>query len=181
MAKCERCGRGRMKWISGACKFKDGKYICVKCLKELGYDHPLRDASILTIRTSEDVLHPEIRWERQRQEDCRRRAERLDITPEQYDELDKIPSTEFEIKVFSRISALLADEGCDPDMLTVAPGEDGSLLVLLSGTVIIEYKGEPQVKWIRLSDDPDKKIRFGQLGKLNGLSERMAAIYRANI
>lgn len=58
MAKCEKCGSGRMSWWSGAIKFKDGKYICVKCLKELGHEHPLRDASILALRTSDEVLDP---------------------------------------------------------------------------------------------------------------------------
>ena len=113
MAKCEKCGSGRMSWWSGGIKFKDKKYICVKCLKELGHEHPLKDASILALQTSEDILHLEIRWARE-------------------------------------------------DVL------------------LLEYKGEPQIKWIRLSDDPDNKIRFGQLSKLNALADRIVAIYQSN-
>ena len=179
MANCEKCGRGGMGLIHGAVKFKDKKYICIKCLKELGHDHPFRDAYYLSLQTSEDILHPEIRWERQRQEDCRRRAARLDITPAQYDALDKAQATDFEVKVFSRLCALLEDEGCSSAALTVSSGTNGSLIVLLDGTVLLEYKGEPQVKWIRLSDDPDSKIRFGQLSKLNSLADRIAALYNA--
>lgn len=179
MANCEKCGRSGMGLIHGAVKFKDKKYICVKCLKELGHDHPVRDSYYLSLHTSEDILHPEIRLERERQEDCRRRAERLDITPAQYDALDKALATDFEIKLFSRLCAILEDEGCSSAALTVSSGTNGSLMVLLDGTVLLEYKGEPQVKWIRLSDDPDSKIRFGQLSKLNSLADRIAALYNA--
>ena len=179
MANCEKCGRGGMGLIHGAVKFKDKKYICIKCLKELGHDHPFRDAYYLSLQTSEDILHPEIRWERQRQEDCPRRAARLDITPAQYDALDKAQATDFEVKVFSRLCALLEDEGCSSAALTVTSGTNGSLIVLLDGTVLLEYKGEPQVKWICLSDDPNSKIRFGQLSKLNSLADRIVALYNA--
>lgn len=179
MANCERCGRGGMRLMHGAVKFKDNKYICIKCLKELGHEHPYKDAQYLSRHTSEDILHPEIRWEREWKETCQRRAERLDITPDQYEALDKALATDFEIKLFSRLCALLDDEGCSSEALAVSSGSDGSLLVLLGGTVLLEYKGEPQVKWIRLSDDPDNKIRFGQLSKLNALIDRIADLYRA--
>lgn len=180
MATCERCGRSGMGLIHTAVKFKDKKYICVKCLKELGEEHPVRDAGILALNTTEDILHPEIRWEREHQETCQRRAERLDITPEQYDALDKINATDFEIKAFSRICALLDDEGCRSEALSISAGKGGSIYVMLDGTILIEYKGEAQVKWIRLYDDYEQKVRFGQLSKLNGLTDRMAALYRAN-
>lgn len=179
MSKCERCNVGGIGLIRSGVKFKDKKYICMKCLKELGHEHPFKDAFYLSLHTSEDIMHPEIRWERQRQEDCERHAERLDITPEQYTSLDKALATDFEIRLFSRLCALLEDEGCDTAALTVSSGSNGTLLVLMDGTVLLEYKGEPQVKWIRLSDDPDNKIRFGQLSKLNSLADRIAELYRA--
>lgn len=179
MSKCERCGVGGIGLIRSGVKFKDKKYICVQCLKELGHEHPIKDAYYLSLHTSEDILHPEIRWEREWRETCRRRAERLDITPDQYEALDKALATDFEIKLFSRLCALLDDEGCSSETLTVSSGSNGSLLVLLNGTVLLEYKGEPQIKWIRLSDDPDNKIRFGQLSKLNSLADRIVALYRA--
>lgn len=58
MAKCERCGLGGMGVLRGAVKFKDKKYICVKCLKELGHDHPVRDAYYLSLRSSDEILRP---------------------------------------------------------------------------------------------------------------------------
>lgn len=179
MSKCERCGVGGIGLIRSGVKFKDKKYICVQCLKELGHEHPIKEAYYLSLHTSEDILHPEIRWAQERQETIERRADRLDITPDQYEALDKALATDFEIKLFSRLCALLDDEGCSSETLTVSSGSDGSLLVLLNGTVLLEYKGEPQVKWIRLSDDPDNKIRFGQLSKLNALIDRIADLYRA--
>ena len=175
MATCERCGK---LLLGGSVRFKDRKYICVKCLKELGQEHPIKDAWLLSMQTSEDILHPEIKWARERHETCIRRAERFDITPEQYDALDRLNATDFEIKIFSRICAYLDDDGCSSKALSIVPGENGSIYVLLDGTVLIEYKGEPQVKWIRLFDDPDQKIRFGQLSRLNSLADRMAALYR---
>lgn len=180
MVVCERCGQSGFALIRGAVKFKDKKYVCVNCLKELGHKHPLKDAYYLSLQTSDEIIHPEIKWERQRREACQRRADRLDITPDQYDVLDRINATDFEIKMFSRICALLDDDGCSSRSLILESGDGGSIYVLLDGTVLFEYKGEPQVKWIRLFDDPDQKIRFGQLSRLNGLADRMAALYRKN-
>ena len=56
MAKCERCGRGGMGVLHYAIKFKDKKYVCFKCLKEFGYK-PLKEASYLTLQTSDEVLN----------------------------------------------------------------------------------------------------------------------------
>lgn len=58
MAKCERCGLGGLGVLRGAVKFKDKKYICVKCLKELGHDHPVKDAYYLSLRSSDEILRP---------------------------------------------------------------------------------------------------------------------------
>lgn len=58
MSKCERCGLGGLRFLRGAIKFKDKKYICVKCLKELGHDHPLKDAYYLSLSTSDEILRP---------------------------------------------------------------------------------------------------------------------------
>lgn len=180
MAQCEKCGRGGMGLIHTAVRFKDKKYICVNCLKELGYDHPVKEATYLSLHTSEEILHPEIRWKQQAQETNQRRGDRLGIEPDQYGALDKANATDFEIKLFARVCALLRDEGCDTSVLSVAPGNNGSLIVMKEGTVILEYKGEPDIKWIRLADDPDNKVRFGQLSKLNALADRIIEIYRSN-
>lgn len=176
MANCEKCGRSGMGLLHSAIKFKDKKYICVKCLKELGHEHPIKDAYILSLSTSEDILHPEIRWERQKIENVNKYSAQLGISPAQYYALDQANATEFEFKVFARICALLDDEGVDSKDLQIAPGTNGSLLVMKDGTVLIEFKGEPDIKWIRLSDDPDNKIRFAQVGKLNGLADRIVKI-----
>lgn len=178
MAKCEKCGSSTL--FRTAVKFKDNKFICVKCLKELGHEHPVKEAFYLSMHTSEDILHPEIKWARERDEACRRRAARLDISPAQYDALDKANATDFEINLFSRLCAILEDEGCETGSLVVTSGSGGSLMVFLGDVLLLEYKGEPQVKWIRLSDDPDNKIRFGQLSKINSLADRIVALYRAN-
>ena len=173
MANCEKCGRSGMGLLHSAIKFKDKKYICVKCLKELGHAHPIKDASILSLSTSEDILHPEIKWQREQADAIDRRSTRIGISPAQYSALEQANATEFEFKIFARICALLGDEGVKSDELVISPGENGSLLVMKNGIVLIEFKGEPDIKWIRLSDDPDNKIRFGQVGRLNGLADRI--------
>ena len=64
MAKCEKCGSSTL--FRTAVKFQDNKFICVKCLKELGHEHPVKEAFYLSMHTSEDILHPEIKWARER-------------------------------------------------------------------------------------------------------------------
>lgn len=179
MAICERCGRGGMRTIHGAIKFKDGKCICIKCLKELGREHPYKDAFYLQLKTSEEILRPEISQAKKWDEDCARRAARLYISTDQYKMLYNGNATEFEFKLFSRICQILDDEGCDSSVLTLGENGSGSLFVLKGDKMILEYKGEPDIKWLRLADAPDSKIRFGQLSKLNSLADRIVTIYRS--
>ena len=176
MAECARCGRGYWSMLTGAVKTQDKKLICIKCLKELGWEHPYKDAVIIHCHTAEDLIHPERKWQRDYAAAINRRAARLEISPAQYYSLDQANATEFEFKVFARICALLEDEKVDSKDLVVAPGDNGSLLVMKDGTVLIEYRGDPNIKWIRLSDEPDNKIRFAQVGKLNGLADRIIKI-----
>lgn len=178
MTKCEKCGRS-IGLFGTSVKFKDGKFICTKCLKELGHEHPVQDALYLSMHTSEDILHPEIAQARKWNEDCERRAARLFISTDQYKMLDNGGATEFEFKLFSRVCQILDDEGCDSSVLTLGEDGSGSLFVLKDGKTVLEYKGEPDLKWIRLADAPDNKIRFGQLSKLNSLADRIVAIYRS--
>ena len=163
---------------TGAVKTQDKKLICIKCLKELGWEHPYKDAVIIHASTAEDLIHPERKWQRDQAAAINRRSARRGISPAQYYALDQANSTEFEFKVFARICALLDDEGVDSQDLVISSGDNGSLLVMKDGTVLIEYKGEPDIKWIILADEPDNKIRFAQVGKLNGLADRIANICR---
>lgn len=179
-AICEVCGRGRFACLSGIIKFKDKKYICCRCLKQFGQDHPLRDASILALRTTEDILHPELRWQNQAEENARRYAAKYEITPAQFSALDKANATEFEMKLFSRICAILDDELIDTQNLIIESGQNGSLLVLKDDVVLLEYKGEPNLKWIILSDNPGEKIRFGQLSRLNALADRIVELFKTD-
>lgn len=180
MANCERCKKGGIGLTRSGIKFKDKKYICMKCLKELGHDHPLKNVAYLSSHTSEEILHPEITWERDRLASLGRDANRLGITSDQVAALNAAHATEFEMNLFSHLCALLRDEGCSCSSLFISPGDDGSLYVLQDDTVLMQYKGEPDIKWIILPDEPDNKIRFARVSKLNSLADRIVAIYRSN-
>ena len=177
MAKCERCGSGRMSWWQGAVKFKDKKYVCVKCLKELGHEHPLKDAYYLGMKTSDEILHPEI-YEAQRNEAYwRSEASKYDISVNHYKSLLNAGATDFEMKFFARMCHLLEDERCDTSRIAVAPGAVHSLLLMIDGVVFAEFRGDKDVKWIRIQDG--EKIRVGNSAKLNSLIPQLVEAYRS--
>ena len=178
MAKCARCGIGGLGLIRTGYRFSDGKYVCVPCALELGFEKQGIKNPCAYYRYEDVKDGLQAYWDRRNADAINRRAARMDISPTQYEALDNANATEFEFKVFARICALLDDEGVDSTPLQVALGTNGSLLVMKEGTVLIEYKGEPDIKWIRLADEPDKKIRFGQIGRLNGLADRIVELCR---
>ena len=178
MAKCAKCGIRGVGLVRAGYRFSDGYYVCVPCALELGFKKEWIGNPCFCYRYEDVKNGLNAYYQRKRADDINRRAARMEISPAQYYSLDQANATEFEFKVFARVCALLDDEGVKSTPLQVAPGTNGSLLVMKDGTVLIEYKGEPDIKWIRLSDDPDNKIRFAQVGKLNSLADRIVSICR---
>ena len=176
MAKCERCGIGGIGLIRSGYKYSDGKYTCIPCALELGFKKDGIKNPCAYFRYEDVKNGLAAYYERKGADDINRRSARIGISPAQYYALEQAGATEFEFKVFARICALLDDEGVESQDLTISSGDNGSLLVMKDGTVLMEYKGEPDIKWIRLSDDPENKIRFAQVGKLNGLADRIVNI-----
>ena len=177
MARCERCGAGRMSCLQGIVKFKDKKYICVRCLKELGHEHPIKDAYIFSLKTTDEILHPEEYAAKKRLESYSYESRKIGISVEQYTALQECGATDFEIKFFSRMCHLLDDEGCNPNKIVVASGSGHSLLLLLDGVVFVEFRGDKDVKWIRIQDG--EKIRVGNSARLNSLVPQLVDAYRS--
>lgn len=170
MAKCKRCGRTP---LLGLFKLADA-HICKRCLEELGFADKI-DKYTASLYKWDDVKNG-IRayWDRQNA----KTAASMGLTLKHYKQLNAAMATDLETKLFSAMCAIWEDERCDVSRLDVAPGDNGSLLVLLDGTVVLEYKGEPQVRWILFPDSPDK-VRIGNSARINSLAKRVTAAYKA--
>lgn len=175
--KCAKCGaRGIGLWRPGW-RFLDGKYACRACIESMGIEwssfrNPCAYYNFENVKDGLDVY-----WARYNADMWQRSADEARIPLAAYKQMSAAGATSFEERFFSRMCALLADEGCPPERLDIASGENGSLLVLLDGTVICEFKGERDVKWIRFPGE--EKIRVGNSAKLNSLVPRLVSSYRS--
>lgn len=185
MAKCVRCGRGGMGVLHSAIKLNDGNYVCFKCYKELGYN-PMKDITTAPRMISWDDIK-----DGKENEGARARAaaearfdaaeaEKYRILPKHYHELYEAGATDNEIKIFAAISAILEDEGLDIEPLDISLAENGSLHVWLDGVMIIQYKSEPDVKWITFPHESYDKIRIGGVAKIRtSLAPKIIEAYKS--
>lgn len=184
MAKCVRCGRGGMGVLHQAIKLKDGDYICFKCYKELG-GSPLKDATDVTKSYSYDEIKDGFEAMEARRMSAlfsranKEEAERLGISTKHVGQLDAAGATDPERRLLGAIYAVLADEGRDPDVLDIVLGDNGSLLVLVGDVVALEYKSDSGVKWIRLPNESEEKIRITGPAKINAMAPRIVKAYDA--
>lgn len=170
MAKCVRCGRNL---LVGRIKLADAD-ICKKCLDELGFGDRI-DNTVGSLYRWEDVRNGiQAYWDRQ----SAKTAASKGLSLAHYKQLNAAGSTELEDKLFAAMCAIWRDEGCDVSRLVISPGSNGSLLVLLDDVVVLEYKGEPQVRWILFPDSPDK-VRIGNSARINSLAKRVTEAYRS--
>lgn len=179
MSKCVRCGKSTL--IRGNVFLAD-ETICLVCFKMLGFK--ISDVNISTSYHYDDIKDGADAYYARKARTAAYRAEAKEaaehgMSLSQYEQLNDAMATDNEIKIFSAICAVLADDGYDPDPLIIAPGINGSLLVMLDGTVMLEYKAEPQVKWIRFTNESEEKIRITGPGRINSLASRIAAAYEA--
>lgn len=184
MAKCIRCGRGGMGVLHSAIKLKGGVRICFRCYKELGFD-PLQDLSLAHLLYSwDDIKDGREEMDARRMSDLidrtnRDEALRFGLSPAHYKQLAAAGATPQEMRIMSVLCNVLVDEGCDPSALDVAPGSNGSLIVMVDGVAFIQYKSDSGVKWIILPNESGEKIRIAGPARLNTLALRLAAAYRA--
>lgn len=188
MAKCKKCGKNGMGVLHSAVRLNDKNYVCRKCWGELGFSTNLLDMVNDGLKlTWNDVKDGREAYEQDSinkivQSHRSAEAAEYGISTAQYTGLANAEATEMEIKIFKAIVDVLYDEGADPDTLSVTSGERGSLLVMVDGVVIIQYKGEPQVKWIMFPHESEEKIRIGGAARINSLADKVIGAYRsANI
>lgn len=179
MAKCKRCGKSTA--LRGHVKIKDAD-LCGVCFKELGFEkRDLLTASIYeyeAIKNGRDAYYFNSIKARADQYDVEH-ADKYGISLKHYQQLDKAGATDNEMKIFAAICAVLNDEGLETDPILIAPGDNGSLLLMIDGIIMLQYKSEPNVKWILLPNESDEKIRIGGVARMNSLAPRLVAAYKS--
>ena len=175
MLKCIKCGGSF--FTRGRIKLADAE-ICFKCFDALGFDHKMGIYTGSTYKW-EEIKDGKDEYNRRRWEKSNREAAAsIGILYPHWQQLTSAIATDLEFKLFSAMCAIWEDEGCDVSRLVISPGDRGSLLVLLDDVVVLEYKGEPQVRWIRFPDSPEK-VRIGNSARINSLAARLVAAYRS--
>lgn len=169
MNKCVRCGGSLL--LRGKVRLADAA-ICFKCFDELGFDHKtgIYTGSLYKWDDIKDGVRAY--WNIKNAETAASKG----LSLSHWSQLSAARATDLEEKLFSAMCAIWEDEGCDVSRLVIAPGERGSLLVLLDGTVVLQYKGERQVRWILFPDSPEK-VRIGNSARINGLAKRLVSAY----
>lgn len=176
--KCEKCGRG-VGLVRRGLRCSDGKYLCFECARDLGLDPGKDWKQSYYLYSYEDIkdgldAYNQRRWDAA----AKREADSLGILLPHYRQLKKALATDLEMKLFSAMCAIWEDDGLDVARLVISPGERGSLLVLLDDVVVLEYKGEPQVRWIRFSGS-EEKIRIGNSARINSLASCLIDSFRS--
>lgn len=169
MAKCERCGKSLM---LGGIRLADAA-ICKSCLDDLGFSDMISKTTASLYKWEDVKDGVQAYWDRQ----SAKTAASMGLLLKHYKQLNAAGSTELEDKLFAAMCAIWKDERCDVSRLDISPGDGGSLLVLLDGVVVLEFKGEPDVKWILLPDSPDK-IYIGS-ARITRLAKRIVDAYRS--
>lgn len=178
-AVCERCGRGRMSWWSGAVKFKDKKYICVKCLKELGRS-PYSEAAYLRNLVSDEVLRPDEysqekaaaheEWKKNNPEmmkfldsldeentqERRAAGAALGVVVSNYGQERDLVCTEEEREIFDIIRSLCDDYNLDSEVLELVRKSDDYVSVIMRSSSgyglmdVARVKYTNRAKWIKI-------------------------------
>ena len=172
--KCVRCGGSF--FTRGRIRLADAD-ICFKCFDELGFDHKTGIYTGKTYKWDEIKDGFDAMMAREHQEKKEIEAEERGLTVKQLKQLGDAEATEMETKILAVICALLDDEGRDPDVIEAALGTNGSLLLMIDGTVFIEYKAEPNVKWICFCNEGEEKIRIAGPGRMNAFAPRIVQAY----
>lgn len=178
MAKCVRCGKSFL--TRGKIKLADAE-ICFKCYDELGFDHKIGiyggdSHKWEDIKDGYDAMRS-----REYAKKSAIEAANLGLTPSLYRQMNSFEMTNLEVKVLRAICSTLSDEKRDINVLDCALGDNGSVLLMIDGVVIIEYKLDEGVKWIRLLNESEEKIRITGAAVINKMADRIVAAYDAGI
>ena len=178
MSKCVRCGKSFL--TRGKIKLADAE-ICFKCYDELGFDHKIGIYGGDSHKWEEIKDGRDAMYAREYAKQNAIEAANLGLTPKLYKQTKDIAMTNLEVKVLRAICSALSDENRDIDVLDAVLGDNGSVLLMIDDVVIIEYKLDEGVKWIRLLNESDEKIRITGAAVINKMADRIVAAYDAGI
>ena len=181
MAKCVRCDRGGLGLLHSAIRLKDGNFICFKCFKELGYEPKDYITTAPYMLSWNDIKDGRDAAGRKRQlQILEAGANDYGLDQKHYKQLFDADATDNEMKIFKAIMEILEDEDLDTDPLDISLADNGSLHVFLDGVLIIQYKSEPDVKWIIFPHESYEKIRIGGVAKIrNSLAPKVIEAYKS--
>ena len=177
MAKCMKCGKSTL--VKGHVKLADGA-ICTPCFRSLGFK--LGDVTTSSQYKYDDIKDGHDAMIQRRILETAARADRseaedLGITIKLVRQLDKAGATDPERRILGAICAVLADESRDIDVIDVALGDNGSLLLMIDGVVFIRYKSDAGVKWIAFENEGGEKIRITGPARINAMADRIVEAY----
>ena len=181
MAKCINCGKNTL--VRGHVKLADSA-ICTPCFRSLGFK--LNETAMASMYSYEEIKDGKDAYYSKRAKahadhDNQMEADKYRISVKNLKQLNAAGSTDNEIKIFSAICAVLEDEGCDTEDLNVTLADDNSLFVLVGDAIMLQYKSEPDVKWIRFLNESNEKIRIGGSRIINSMAPRIVEAYRSAI
>lgn len=178
MAKCIKCGGSFL--TRGRIRLADAD-ICFKCFESLGFDRKTGIYDGKSYKWDDIKDGFDAMMAREHAVKNAIKANDLGLTPKLYKQLNNAEATDPEIRLMSAMCALLSDEDRDIDALDMDLGHNGSLLVMIDGVVIIEYKSDSGVKWIRFPHESEEKLRITGPASLNKLVPRIVAAYDSAI
>jgi hypothetical protein len=172
-----KCGKSTL--VKGHVKLADGA-ICTPCFLKLGFK--LSDATTSSLYTFDEIKDGKDAMYRKKAAKAAleydyNEANKVGLTLKHYRQLENAGATDMEKKILAAICAVLYDEGRDFEIIDAALGDNGSLLLMLDGTVFIEYKADSGVKWIRFDNEGSDKVRIGGAARMNALAPRIVAAY----
>ena len=177
MAKCLKCGKSTL--IKGHVKLADGA-ICTPCFLSLGFK--LGDVTTSSQYKYDDIKDglEEMRNRRLAATIARTNqaeADKIGVNVKMIKQLDKAGATDPERRLLGAICSVLEDEGRDTDVIDVALGDNGSLLLMIDGVVFIRYKSDAGVKWIDFENEGGEKIRITGPARINAMADRVVQAY----
>lgn len=173
MAKCIRCGKSTV--VRGHVKLADAP-ICTPCFRSLGFK--LNETATASIYKYDDIKDGKDAYyqkaiERRAQAYDQDQADRLGLKLSEYLAFSELDCSDQEMKVLRRINALLEDEDCNPDRIDYEREPGAPLSAFLGDELLYELKYTPDIKWLRIGSDGDKKRITGPAG-INKLADKLS-------
>ncbi|MEE1171874.1 MAG: hypothetical protein U0K87_05920, partial [Ruminococcus sp.] len=117
------------------------------------------------------------RWAARKAEAAREESERLGLVYADFQTLDDLDCSTYEIKTIEKICALLEDERCKSRLISYEREPGGPLNAFVGDALLYQLRYTRDVKWIRIGADGDKVRITGPAG-INKLADKLVNEYR---